>query len=275
MDSTTSEKCCKGSSVFHDRRLVATLIIVLLLLGVFLFAESIKSFREYSFVGSGVPVTNTISVSGEGEMFAIPDTAVFTFSVIETAETVAATEDLASEKVNAAVEALKEMGIEEKDIKTVSFNLYPKYEWNTPECLRYPCPGRTQVQTGFELNQSVQVKVRDTAQAGGAIETVTGLEVQNVSGLSFSVADEDEVMAEARTLAIEDAKVKAEALAEELGVRLVRIVGFNEQGGDMPMPYMARSEALGLGGAMDDAAVSLPAGEDRIVSNVHIVYEIR
>lgn len=275
MDSTTSEKCCKESAVFHDRRLVATLIIVLLLLGVFLFAESIKSFREYSFVGSGVPVTNTISVSGEGEQFAIPDTAVFTFSVIETAETVGETEDLASEKVNAAVAALEEMGIEEKDIKTVSFNLYPKYEWTTPECLRYPCPGRTQVQTGFEVNSSVQVKVRDTAEAGAAIEAVTGLEVQNVSGLSFSVADEDEVMAEARALAIEDAKAKAEKLAEELGVRLVRIVGFSEGGRGVPVPMMARAEATGLGGAMDDTAVSVQVGEDRIVSNVQVVYEIR
>lgn len=264
---------CTG--ILHARNVHTALVLVLVLLAAFLFAETIKSLKEYRYVGGGIPTSNAITVTGEGEVFAIPDTAEFTFTVEESADTVTAVQERVGDRVNAALDALRGEGIEDSNIRTVSFELHPKYEWQPLTCVRYPCDQR-QVQRGFTLAQSIQVKVKDLGKAGDVLERVTATGVQNVSGLSFTLADEEVKRAEARALAIEEARKKADQLADDLGVALVRIVGFSE-GGSYPEPYLARDMVelqSGIGGAAPKAA-PLPSGENRIASNVSITYEIR
>ncbi|KKS35373.1 MAG: 26 kDa periplasmic immunogenic protein [Parcubacteria group bacterium GW2011_GWD2_42_14] len=280
MDTTTT-KTTEGvtsESLLLSRRIHGALALVLILLAAFLFAETIKSLKEYRFIGGGIAPSNAITVSGEGEVFAVPDTAEFSFTVLETAATSAEVQGAATTKANDAIKALVDLGIEEKDIKTVAYDLYPKYEWKTnTTCVRFPCE-QNQVQVGFELNQTVQVKVRAIDRAGEMLEAVTGKGVSSVSGLTFTVADEDGIQADARKQAIDDARAKAEKLASDLGVSLVRIVGFSE-GGDVPPVMFARDSAqsLGMGGAeeMMKSSVNVPTGENRVVSNVNITYEIR
>jgi uncharacterized protein YggE len=99
--------------------------------------------------------------------------------------------------------------------------------------------------------------------------------VSDVSGLSFTVADQDALDADARSKAITDAQTKAKALASELGVSLIRVTGFSENssGGPIPMYAMAKSAVA------TDAAVAptpeIPVGQNTIVSDVSVTYEIR
>ena len=276
MNSETNASTPAGQETLStNKRIQSAAVLVLILLGAFLFASTINALKEYRYIGGGIMPTNTVTVSGEGEVFAVPDTAEFTFTIIEEGTTVGEVQDAASEKAGRAITALKEAGIEEKDIKTLSYDLRPKYEWQPVVCVRFPCE-RTQVQVGFTLNQSVRVKVRDIDTAGDMLALVTDAAVQSVSSLSFTVADEDGLKAEARKLAIDEAQEKADRLAQDLGVTLVRVVGFNEDH-YWPM-YGMRSqvEAIGLGDAdMVAAAPVLPVGENRVTSNVHITYEIR
>jgi len=107
------------------------------------------------------------------------------------------------------------------------------------------------------------------------LEAVANAGVTNVSGLSFTIDDEDALVREARQEAIDEAKQKAKDLAKDLGVRLVRIINFSENGGQPPM-YFARDMAMGIGGTMETkSAPSIPAGENKIISSVSITYEIR
>lgn len=279
--TTQTKEESRGNSLIHNGRIQSALALVLILLSAFLFAETIKSLKEYRYVGGGIAPTNAITVSGEGEVFAIPDTAEFTFSITERADTSKEAQDMATQKANDAIKALVEQGIEEKDIKTVAYNLYPVYEWrDATTCLRYPCE-KTREQVGFELSQSIRVKVKDLDRAGEMLELVTGKGVSDVSGLDFTIADEDDLKQDARKKAIDEAKTKAEQLAQDLGVSLVRIVGFGESDGGY-YPMYARAEAMldssapayGLGGG-DESSVSVPSGENRVVSNVTITYEIK
>ena len=274
--NTTTEKTSTCCPVLQGGRLHASLALVLLLLAAFLFAQTIKSFKEYRYVGGGISPSNAITVSGDGEVFAVPDTAEFTFSVIEEADTAKEVQDIATVKANAAIDALKVEGIEESDIKTINYSLSPKYEWKAAaSCLGYNCPKNGE-QVGFTINQSMRVKVRDLDRAGELLELVTGKEVASVSGLNFTVADEDSLRSEARKKAIDEAREKAEVLANDLGVSLVRIVGFSE-GGNYSMPMYARSMEASFDmavGVMEES-VSVPAGENKITSEVNITYEIR
>ena len=260
--------------------IVKALAAALGLLALFLLVQTVKAFKEYRYVGSGVTATNTITVSGAGEVFAVPDRATFSVTIREEGTEVADAQDKATEKANVIISYLKSSGVEEKDIKTINYNVNPKYEWEQRACVpgTYCEPGR-QTLVGFEVWQTIQVKVQDPSDAGDLLSGVGSRGASEVSGLSFTIEDEDALKSEAREMAIKEAEEKAEMLAKQLGVSLVRVVGFYEDSYGYPEPY------YGKGGVMMDAAMSvraesapspeLPTGENKITSNVNVTYEIR
>jgi uncharacterized protein YggE len=245
-------------------------------LALFLLVQTVKALKEYRYVGSGVTATNTITVSGNGEVFAVPDRATFTVTVREEGEEVADAQDKATAKINSIIDYLKDAGVEEKNIKTQSYNVNPKYEYTQAACTNFSCPPSNQVLVGFEVWQTLEVKVEDPKKAGELLTGVGGKGASEVSSLSFTIEDEDALRSEAREQAIAEAKEKADALASQLGVSVVRVVGFYEDSYGYPMPYAARG-----GMAMDAmestkaVAPSLPTGENKITSNVNVTYEIR
>lgn len=244
-------------------------------LGLFLFVQSINGLKEYSYIGGqGVP-QNVVSVSGQGEVFSNPDVATFSFGVVESAKTVKEAQDSSTKKIDSALAKLKSAGIEDKDIKTSDYSVYPKYEYTNGICTANICPPSKQILVGYEVSQTITVKVRKVDTAGEVLGSLGDTGVTNVSGLSFTIDDEDALNREARQKAITEAKNKAEVLAKDLGVRLVRIVSFSENGATPPMPIMyARDMASGMGGVAESKA-TIPTGQNKIVSNVSITYEIR
>jgi len=271
----------EGNVFMHDKKLVKSVSLFLLILSLFFVVKIVNEIRSSRFIGSDVFPNTTITVSGEGEIFAVPDIAQFSFSVVEERLTIAAAQDAAAKKLNSAIEFLERSGVEERDIKTTSYNLYPRYEYRTVstrevganELIAFP-PDRERVLIGYEVRQSVSVKVRDTEKAGDVLAGLGDSGVSDISGLNFTIDDETELQREARELAIDDAKEKAEKLAGDLGVTLVRIVTFNEAGdGSPPVRFFAQEAAFDSAGA--GAVPEIPVGENVINTQVTITYEIR
>jgi uncharacterized protein len=262
----------------QKEKLFKTLSLFAIVMTLFVVVKGVNEIRESKFIGGGTVPQSTITISGEGEVFAVPDIAMFSFGVDEEAGTVAKAQDGAAKKINAALAFLKDSGVKEKDIKTTNYSVYPRYEFRREEivCITFPCPQPPgeRVLIGYQVSQNVSVKVRDVDEAGEILSGIGVLGVTNVSGLSFSVDDEDVLQREARQMAIEDAQDKAKELARDLGVRLVRIVSFSESGSQPYPRFFAENAALGKGG---DALVvpDIPVGENKIVSRVSISYEIR
>lgn len=252
------------------------LLVAVALLSLYLLVISIKEMK--SIGRSDIPAQNVVSVSGKGEVVAVPDVALFTFGVTQEGKDVATAQTLATEKINAALKYLKDNGIADADIKTVNYSINPVYDYAQGVCNSIRCTPGTQTLRGYEINQMVEVKVRKTEDAGKLLSGIGAQGVTNVSGLSFTVDNEEGIKAEAREAAIKDAKAKADVLAKQLGVKIVRIVNFSESG-DYPIYYSKSAVANGRGGAFDMAeqavAPELPAGEHKVISNVTIVYEIR
>lgn len=254
-------------------------VFALSMLGLFLVVLAISQVKEFRFIGSGVTATNTITVSGEGEVFAVPDTGEFSVTIQEEAKDVSAAQEVATKKTNAIIDYLKAAGVAEKDIKTTDYSVYPQYDWVNGVCKEGAayCPPGKQELRGFQVSQTLSVKVRDTQKAGELLSGVGQKGASQVSGLSFTVDDEDALTAEAREKAIADAKAKADELARQLGVSVVRVVGFSENGGGYPVLYaktMAMDSAAGMR-AESAPAPAIPTGENKITSNVSVTYEIR
>jgi uncharacterized protein YggE len=261
----------------HGERLRTAVLAVVILLGVFLGLKSLAELQGMRYIGAGVPATNTISVSGYGEAFAVADIAEFTFTISSEKSTVAAAQEDATARINTATAYLKEQGIAERDIKTVDYSVYPQYDYQTQVCQAgVYCPPGRQVLRGYQVRQTTSVKVRDTAKAGDLLAGVGSAGATEVSGLNFTFDDPEAIQDEARSEAIANAKEKAETLARQLGVRLVRVVSFSEGGGyPGPIPYYKLDSAVGMGGAEPARAPEISVGENKATSNVSVTYEIR
>jgi uncharacterized protein YggE len=220
-----------------------------------------------------------INVRGTGEVFAKPDIGSFSFSVLAEGKDANEAQTKSAEATNAILAFLKESGVAEKDIKTDYYNLNPKYDFNQAPCPMYAsyCPESTPKLIGYDVSQTVTVKVRDLTKSGDLISGVGGKGATNMSNLQFTIDDETALMTEARALAIADAKKQAEQLAKDLGVEIVRMTGFYEEtNGGYPMPMY---DSYAKGGDMMEQAVSVapsvPTGENTIMSVVNISYEIK
>lgn len=253
-----------------SNRVLVTVALLVLILALSSYAYYTMKQSKYMFTG---PVT--ISVVGEGEVTAVPDVAQFSFAVTATGTDATKAQEASGVSVNAILAYLKEKGVEDKDIKTSSYSVYPHYRFDSMPCAISYCPPGRQVEDGFEASQTVTVKVRNQAISGELVAGVGSRGATNISGLQFTIDDTSALEEEARNEAIADAKAKAKVLSGELEVRIVKMTGYYEDEG---MPY-----GYGMGGGnmmMKDSAESfsapeLPAGEDTIKSRVTITYMVR
>jgi uncharacterized protein YggE len=268
-----------NESFFNSPRIQQLTTGVLAVLLLWLGAKFITEVKGFSYVGRDVPAMNVITVSGLGEVYAKADIASVSFSVSEEKKTVGEAQSIVTEKMDKALEAVKALGVEEKDIKTAGYNVYPQYEWiQATPCTQWSCPPGKNELKGYQVSQTIVVKVRDTDKLGTLLEGLGSAGITTINGPEFTIDDEDVLKAEAREIAIKEAKEKAEKLADDLGVRLVRISSFYENSDPgYPMPF------YGMGGDMAMSAraeavksvPSVPVGENKIVSSVSITYEIR
>lgn len=208
----------------------------------------------------------TISVNGEGEVSAVPDIASLSFGVqTGRQKTAQAAMEQLSTKMNAVIDAIKDEGIEEKDIRTQSLSLHPSYDWEEGK----------RIDRGFEANQNLRVKVRDLEKIGTVLTAATSAGANQAGGVSFTIDDPDELRAQARAEAIADAEEKAHVLAKDLGVALGKLKGFHEGGGYAPAPMYERAMSMdaGYGGGIEES-IPVPAGEQEVRVNVSLTYEV-
>lgn len=257
-------------------------LVLVVILAVYFAVRVVTEMKNYRFIGGGAPASNIISFNGEGEVTAVPDIATISFTLSDSQKDLKTAQDKVTEKETAVLAFLEAQSIDKKDIKTESYSSYPKYDYGAPCYGNYtsmgmPCRPSEPTITGYTVSEYISVKVRDIAKAGEVVKGVGAIGVNDMSGPNFTIDKEDELKAEARKMAIEDARAKAKTLSKDLGVRLVRIVSFSEDGA-YPMMYgaydMMKAESA-MGGAVSNPAPTLPTGENKITSNVTITYEIR
>ncbi|MCK5021903.1 MAG: SIMPL domain-containing protein [Candidatus Pacebacteria bacterium] len=276
MDKKSLKDICLGD---YAEKLMKITALVLVVLTLFLLAKTYGVIKANKFIGQEIMARNTISVTGEGEVSAVPDIAKFSFTVKEESKTVEEAQAKVTEKMNKVLAFLKESKISDKNIKTTGYNIYPRYEWWSKEiiCEGGLCPptDRQRVLIAYEVSQNISVELKDIDKAGEILAGIGSLEVTNVSGLNFDIDNKDELEREARQIAIEEAKNKAKELAKDLGVKLVRIISYSSNEGNIYPQYavMEKSMAYGMGG--DSFVPEIPVGENEIKSTIYITYEIK
>lgn len=209
------------------------------------------------------------SVTGSGTVYAKADIANITVGLkTGTKKTAAEATVESTAKMNAIIKSLRDLGIEEKDIKTADYSLNPVYNWLEKQ---------GQVLSGYEVYQNVNVKVRDLTKIGEVIAKTTEQGANQIGNISFTIDDEYELKNEAREMAIKKAKEKAEMMADQAGMRLGAVKSVYESADtNYPVPMyanakleMVRDQSAGL------ESPSIQTGQNEIRVEVTLVYEVK
>ncbi len=265
----------------NKTKLYKVLYILVIILVAYVAIKIFSEIKKDSLLGqSSEPAT--ISFTGHGEVTAAPDIASISFSIESSLSTQSASSDVVNTKAAKVIDFLKSSGVAEKDIKTDNYSSYPKY--SNPEPCIYsmsqgqavsPCRGGGESKIiGYTVSENISAKIRKVDDASKVIDGINKIGVTNMSGPNFTIDDEDALTVQARKEAIDDARTKAQSLAKDLGVHLVRISSFSENGNGGPI-YYAKAAMMDSAGSSAPVPSSTPAGENTISSDVTITYEIR
>jgi len=245
-------------------KIVTIFISIILAIGtIYVSVLTWNAIKIHDYIGISEEQRHSITVTGEGKVTSVPDIAKIQLGYKIEKRTVAEAQEDNTEKMNAMIKKLKEdFKIDEKDIKTTTYNISPRYDWNRGK----------QTLRGYEVRQNISVKVREMEKVSQILDSAGGIGLNQVGSLTFEIDDPEELKQEAREKALKAAKEKAEALAKVAGVKLGRIISFSESG-SQPVPiyrdYAMKTE--GLGGA---EVPEIEAGSTEIIIVATVEYEI-
>ncbi|HAV78931.1 MAG TPA: SIMPL domain-containing protein [Anaerolineae bacterium] len=207
----------------------------------------------------------TINVSGAGTANLVPDIAYIYLGVNTQKPSAAEAVEENNVQVQTMIEALRDFGIDAKDIRTTNFSIWPQERYD-------PLTGTPTGEKTYVVDNTVYVTVRDLDKLGELLDTVIAAGANTVNSIQFDVADKDKALESARADAVKDAKVKAQELADAAGVELGEIHGiafYDNQ------PYPMFDGKGGGGGAAAEAAVPIQPGQLTFTVTVSVTYEIK
>ncbi|MEX2027885.1 MAG: SIMPL domain-containing protein [Candidatus Curtissbacteria bacterium] len=237
------------------KNLVWPLVVLLIALAAFYF----KPWQ--------VKPAETISVTASGKSQVTPNVAKISASIQSTNPNLDKAREENNQKVSALVQKLKDMGIDEKDIKTQDLSAGPGYE---PQIQIFPAPDRPDTN---QMTTTLEITVRDFDASDEVIAALTSGGATNLYGPNLTVDDKtlESAQSKAREDAVEEAREKAEELAKLSGRRLGKVAKISEQGDfGYPQPLLARSEV-----DLKQQASQIQPGQNEVTINLAVEFGLR
>lgn len=208
----------------------------------------------------------SMNVNGIGTVELTPDIAYVYIGVHDEAATASEAVDANKAHTTAVIDAIKAAGVEAKDIRTSNFSIWPSQQYS---------PEGTVTGTIYMVDNSVYVTVRDLDSLGDLLDDAISAGANSINSITFDVADKTEAVKEARSKAVDDAKLQAQELADAAGISLgdVQNISFYDNSA-YPAPFYG---GKGGGGAMDTASLAVPIqpGSLTISVTVNMTYTLR
>jgi uncharacterized protein len=268
------------------------LILVLILTAMsFTGCSSKVAAAEIAPVNVNVNGQQGIWVNGTGKVNVSPDIATLSLGVSTRAAKVAEAQAQAAAAMDKVLAALTGNGIDKQDIQTQYFNIQ-QYTSNVPMAVEsypagegknlavpmpaLPSPTTTEQYTGYEVSNMLTIKIRAIDKLGPIIDAAVTAGGDNIrmNGLYFSVDQPNKYYTQVRNLAIYEAKLKAQNLADLSGVTLGKVTYVSENINSQPMPYrMPMYKSMDMAGSASGTAIS--PGQTEVSLDVQVNYAIQ
>jgi uncharacterized protein len=210
-----------------------------------------------------------LTMKGTGESTAVPDQLSFRLSVSAKRDDLEDALTEASRLMRHALAAAEQYGVTKDDMQSTGLQMYPEYD--------YPSYGPP-VLTGYRVNQTARVLVKQLGKAGKAITAVVGSGGNQVriTHIQLEIGDPEAVMAKARDAAVEEATAKAQQYADATGQSLGAVMDLREVSAVRPQPrdlyYPSAYKRLAADTALAGLRVPIRAGQDELRVTVQIVW---
>ena len=213
-------------------------------------------------------ITQTIAgtrldINATGEVTRVPDVAIISAGVTSRAATASAALQDSADRMSKVLAALKRAGVEDRDVQTSNVSLNPEY--------RYPENQAPQL-VGYTASNSVTVRFRDIRNSGKILDALVGQGANQISGPNLIVDKPEAALDEARSKAIAIGRARADLYARSLGMRVVRVVSVNENGGYAPPPPAPPMPVMAMQRAAD---TRIEPGEQKLQVNVAMTFELQ
>lgn len=214
-----------------------------------------------ALAADNAPPQRTIIVTGEGEVLGKPDQARVVAAVVNQAPTADAAAQENATAMNRVLSAISAVGIPPNKIQTSNYSVQPQYSSVTASTNRNI--------TGYQVTNELTITVDDLSKLGAISDTLVRNGANQLGGVAFTIADPKPLTDRARTAAVNDARAKAQTLAEAAGVRLGPLLSIQEGPGVFrPTPFAAPR-------ALEAASTPIAIGEQPIIVAVTLTYAIQ
>jgi len=221
-------------------------------------------------VSACAPASNqnvrTLSVSGSGDALLSPDIAYIYIGVHTENATAAEAVTENTSQTEALMQAIRDFGVDEKDIRTTNFSIYPMDRFD-------PASGLPSGEKTYAVDNTVYVTVRELATLGDLLDTAVQAGANTINSVQFDVAEKDEALKQARADAVKDAEAQAQSLAQAAGLSLgeIQSISFMDA-----QPYPIFDGKGGGGMAVDQAAaVPIQPGQLTFTVSVNVTYNLK
>lgn len=196
-----------------------------------------------------------ITVIGQATVSVAPDTAIMRIGVTSHGASAREASDANAKQMTAVMNAIKNSGVNARDLQTSQLSIQPQYDAGKPG------PARL---LGFQVTNQLTVKVHDIEKVPAVLDRAIAAGANEMSGIEFVVSEQSKLLDQARDEAIADARRKAELYAKAAGAKLGRVVSISEEGAPAPPHPVATMRA---------AAVPVAPGEQTLRATVSVSYE--
>jgi len=200
-----------------------------------------------------------VTVVGSGQVQGVPDTLTADVGIEFTAPDVTTAMNQTNDRQQAVINALTGAGVDRKDISTTEVSLQPEYDSSGGAV------------TGYRAGNSIRVKIHPADSASHVLAVIVGAggDATRINSVSYSIADDSQLVKDARARAFQDAKNRAEQYAQLSGLKLGKVISISEaSGGASTVP-----PAPPRGGAVEN--VPLEPGQQTVSFSVTVVWELR
>ena len=206
----------------------------------------------------------SIQVTGHAELSAAPDVAEFTVTIVSKSRDAVAASNDTTQRSDAVIAALRKFVSGAGAVRTEGFAVSPEYRWDRGE----------QILVGYRAFNRIGVELADLARVGGATAAALDAGADTIADLRFSLKDDTELRARALAMAANRARQKADAIAESLGLRVVRVLSAVEAGSAVGPPRLMQARTSRFAAAEAATTPTIAPGPIEVHASITLTLEI-
>ena len=216
-------------------------------------------------IGSSALAEKTLNVTGSGTVYLDADIAYASLGVSYTGADLSVIQQQANETIEAVCKAMEEAGLDAKNISTDNINIYPMYDYSENDSKL----------TGYRIDERLSIHTEDIDALGAYIDAAFAAGANTFDSITFSVKDDSQAKKDALKKAVQDAREKAEVIAEASGEEIDSVVTISENEqysyyNTDSRAYIMKSESADAG-----AGTTVRAAQINVSADVQITYRLK